>query len=527
MDFIPAYIRGKNSPDSVTYDCPQLEPILAPTYGCIVYQEQVMQIVRDLAGYTLGRSDLVRRAMSKKKASVMERERKNFVYGNPEEGVPGCISNGISEAVANRIFDEMTDFAKYAFNKSHAAAYAVVAYQTAYLKYYYPMEYMASLMSSVMDHVSKISEYIYTCRQMGLEVLAPSVNEGESRFSVSGNKIRYGLSAIKGISHTFIEKLCEERKERGKFTSLKDFLSRMADREVNKRMVENLIKAGALDGLGATRRQAMSVYAQIMDGIAQERKHTMAGQMTLFDLASDEAKADFEVRLPDVGEYPKETYLGFEKEVMGIYISGHPLEEYEEKWKKSITRVTADFLLDEETGQSKVQDGEIATVGGLITDKNIKYTKQNQTMAFLTLEDLVGAVEVIVFPKSYEKASHLLNVDEKVFIRGRVSTEEERNSKLICEKIYSFDDAKRELWLQFSGRKDYEEKETKLFELLQDSDGRDGVVIYISGEKLMKRLPPSQNIGVSAELLNKLNNFLGRKNVKVVEKGIENISKRY
>ncbi len=527
MDFIPAYIRGKNSPDSVTYDCPQLEPILAPTYGCIVYQEQVMQIVRDLAGYTLGRSDLVRRAMSKKKASVMERERKNFVYGNPEEGVPGCISNGISEAVANRIFDEMTDFAKYAFNKSHAAAYAVVAYQTAYLKYYYPMEYMASLMSSVMDHVSKISEYIYTCRQMGLEVLAPSVNEGESRFSVSGNKIRYGLSAIKGISHTFIEKLCEERKERGKFTSLKDFLSRMADREVNKRMVENLIKAGALDGLGATRRQAMSVYAQIMDGIAQERKHTMAGQMTLFDLASDEAKADFEVRLPDVGEYPKETYLGFEKEVMGIYISGHPLEEYEEKWKKSITRVTADFLLDEETGQSKVQDGEIATVGGLITDKNIKYTKQNQTMAFLTLEDLVGAVEVIVFPKSYEKASHLLNVDEKVFIRGRVSTEEERNSKLICEKIYSFDDAKRELWLQFSGRKDYEEKETKLFELLQDSDGRDGVVIYISGEKLMKRLPPSQNIGVSADLLNKLNNFLGRKNVKVVEKGIENISKRY
>ncbi|MCI9004653.1 MAG: DNA polymerase III subunit alpha [Lachnospiraceae bacterium] len=527
MDFIPAYIRGKNSPDSVTYDCPQLEPILAPTYGCIVYQEQVMQIVRDLAGYTLGRSDLVRRAMSKKKASVMEQERKNFVYGNPEEGVPGCISNGISEAVANRIFDEMTDFAKYAFNKSHAAAYAVVAYQTAYLKYYYPMEYMASLMSSVMDHVSKISEYIYTCRQMGLEVLAPSVNEGESRFSVSGNKIRYGLSAIKGISHTFIEKLCEERKERGKFTSLKDFLSRMADREVNKRMVENLIKAGALDGLGATRRQAMSVYAQIMDGIAQERKHTMAGQMTLFDLASDEAKADFEVRLPDVGEYPKETYLGFEKEVMGIYISGHPLEEYEEKWKKSITRVTADFLLDEETGQSKVQDGEIATVGGLITDKNIKYTKQNQTMAFLTLEDLVGAVEVIVFPKSYEKASHLLNVDEKVFIRGRVSTEEERNSKLICEKIYSFDDAKRELWLQFQERKDYEEKETKLFGLLQDSDGQDGVVIYISGEKLMKRLPPSQNIGVSADLLNKLNNFLGRKNVKVVEKGIENISKRY
>lgn len=363
-----------------------------------------MQIVRDLAGYTLGRSDLVRRAMSKKKASVMEQERKNFVYGNPEEGVPGCISNGISEGVANRIFDEMTDFAKYAFNKSHAAAYAVVAYQTAYLKYYYPVEYMASLMSSVMSHVTKISEYIFTCRQMGIPVLPPSVNEGESHFSVSGGSIRYGLSAIKSISHVFIEKLCEERREHGPFLSLKDFLERMAKREVNKRMVENLIKSGALDGLGATRKQGMMAYAGIMDSIAQERKHNMAGQMTLFEFAGEEAKADFEVKLPDVGEYPKETYLGFEKEVLGIYISGHPLEEYEEKWRKNITRVTADFMLDEETGQAKVLDGEIATVGGMIVDKTVKYTKQNQMMAFLTLEDLVGTLEIIIFPKSYEKA---------------------------------------------------------------------------------------------------------------------------
>ena len=283
MDFIPAYIRGKNNPRYITYDCPQLEPILEATYGCIVYQEQVMQIVRDLAGYTLGRSDLVRRAMSKKKASVMEQERKNFVYGNEEENVPGCISNGISEQVANKIFDEMTDFAKYAFNKSHAAAYAVVAYQTAYLKYHYPVEYMAALMSSVMGHVGKISEYIFSCRQMGIQVLPPSVNEGESTFSVSGNAIRYGLSAIKSVSHTFIEKLCQERQERGNFTSLKDFLTRMADREINRRVVENLIKAGALDHLGATRKQAMMVYAGMMDSIAQDKKNTMAGQMTLFD----------------------------------------------------------------------------------------------------------------------------------------------------------------------------------------------------------------------------------------------------
>ncbi|EOS21937.1 DNA polymerase III, alpha subunit [Lachnospiraceae bacterium 3-1] len=526
MDFIPAYIRGKNNPKLVTYDCPQLEPILAPTYGCIVYQEQVMQIVRDLAGYTLGRSDLVRRAMSKKKTAVMEQERKNFVYGNQEEGVPGCVSNGIDERIANKIFDEMIDFAKYAFNKSHAAAYAVVAYQTAYLKYYYPLEYMASLMSSVMGHIGKISEYIFTCRQMGIQVLPPSVNEGESYFSVSDKAIRYGLSAIKSVNHAFIENLCQERRERGKFTSLNDFLTRMADKEINKRVVENLIKAGALDGFDATRKQSMMVYAGIMDGIAQDKKNTMAGQMTLFDLAGEEEKSDFEVKLPDVGEYSREVYLGFEKEVLGIYISGHPLEEYEEKLKKNVTRVTTDFLLEEETGQTKVQEGEIAMVGGMIVDKTVKYTKQNQTMAFITLEDLVGNLEIIIFPRNYEKNSRLLNVDEKVFVKGRVSTEEEKNGKLICDKIYSFDDTKKELWLQFPTKEEYEQKKDKVMELLESSDGTEQVVIYISKEKQMKRLPPNWSIDASTEMVNRFTNFLGEKNVKVVEKSIENLPKR-
>ena len=527
MDFIPAYIRGKNNPESVTYDCPQLEPILAPTYGCIVYQEQVMQIVRDLAGYTLGRSDLVRRAMSKKKVSVMEKERKNFVYGNPEEGVPGCISNGIDEKTANKIYDEMIDFAKYAFNKSHAAAYAVVAYQTAYLKYYYPLEYMASLMSSVMGHIGKISEYIFTCRQMGIPVLPPSVNEGESYFSVSGGGIRYGLSAIKSVNHAFIENLCEERKERGEFTSLLDFLTRMSDKEINKRVVENLIKAGALDNLGATRKQSMMVYVGIMEGLAQDKKNTMAGQMTLFDLAGEEEKSDFEVKMPEVGEYARETYLGFEKEVLGIYISGHPLEEYEEKLKKNVTRVTTDFLLEEDTGQTKAQEGEIAMVGGMIVDKTIKYTKQNQTMAFITLEDLVGNLEIIIFPKNYEKNSHMLNLDAKVFVRGRVVTEEEKNGKLICEKIYSFDDTPKELWIQFATKEEYSQKEGKLMELLQSGDGTSQVVVYISGEKLMKRLPPRYGVGITPEQMNSFTNFFGEKNVKVVEKSIENLSKRY
>lgn len=485
-----------------------------------------MQIVRDLAGYTLGRSDLVRRAMSKKKTAVMEQERKNFVYGNQEEGVPGCVSNGIDERIANKIFDEMIDFAKYAFNKSHAAAYAVVAYQTAYLKYYYPLEYMASLMSSVMGHIGKISEYIFTCRQMGIQVLPPSVNEGESYFSVSDKAIRYGLSAIKSVNHAFIENLCQERRERGKFTSLNDFLTRMADKEINKRVVENLIKAGALDGFDATRKQSMMVYAGIMDGIAQDKKNTMAGQMTLFDLAGEEEKSDFEVKLPDVGEYSREVYLGFEKEVLGIYISGHPLEEYEEKLKKNVTRVTTDFLLEEETGQTKVQEGEIAMVGGMIVDKTVKYTKQNQTMAFITLEDLVGNLEIIIFPRNYEKNSRLLNVDEKVFVKGRVSTEEEKNGKLICDKIYSFDDTKKELWLQFPTKEEYEQKKDKVMELLESSDGTEQVVIYISKEKQMKRLPPNWSIDASTEMVNRFTNFLGEKNVKVVEKSIENLPKR-
>lgn len=527
MDFIPAYIRGKNSGADVTYDCPQLEPILAPTYGCIVYQEQVMQIVRDLAGYTMGRSDLLRRAMSKKKGSVMEKERQNFVYGNPQEGVPGCVANGIDEKIANKIYDEMIDFAKYAFNKSHAAAYAVVSYQTAFLKYYYPVEYMAALMTSVIDHSSKVSEYILTCRKMGIQVLPPDVNEGESIFSVTGNGIRYGLAAIKSVSGICIEKLCQERDEHGRFKNLKDFLTRMADKELNKRIIENFIKSGALDGLKGTRKQFMMMYASLLDGIAQEKKNTMAGQMTLFDLADESHKQEFEVKMPDVGEYARETMLAFEKEVLGVYISGHPLEEYEEKWRKNITRVTTDFLWDEESKCAKAMDGESAMVGGMIVDKTIKYTRDNKTMAFITLEDLVGTLEIIIFPRDYEKNSKLLEIDNKVFVKGRVSGEEEKNSKMICERIYSFDDTKKEVWLQFDTIEDYTAKEQELFELLKDSDGQDGVVVYISASKQMKRLPSSRSIQAGKEIVNSLTKYLGEKNVKVVEKCIENPPKRY
>ena len=520
MDFIPAYIKGKDHPESITYDCPELEPILAPTYGCIVYQEQVMQIVRDLAGYTWGRSDLVRRAMSKKKGKVMEQERKNFVYGNPEENVPGCIARGIDEKVANKIYDNMIDFAKYAFNKSHAAAYAVVAYQTAYLKYYYPVEFMAALMTSVLDNTSKVSEYIYTCRQMGIAILPPDINEGEGGFSVSGQAIRYGLSAIKSIGRPVIDAIVEERKIRGPFTTLKDFITRLSGREVNKRTIENFIKAGALDGLEGNRRQKMMIYGSLLDALNQEKKTTMAGQMTLFDIAPEEDKAEYEIKLPNVEEYDKEVLLGFEKEVLGIYISGHPLEEYMERLKKNTNAVTTDFVLDEETGTLKVSDGTKVRIGGMITDKVIKYTKNNKAMAFITLEDLVGTVEIIIFPKDYERYAKYLENDAKVFVEGRVTAEEDRNGKLICEKIISFDEVKRELWLQFSSKSDFEEKEGALYGKMMDADGSEHVVIYLAAEKQMKRLPENRNVAITKELLEDLGNFLGKNNVKVVEKSL-------
>ena len=524
MDFIPQYIRGKNDSSSITYDCPQLEPILAPTYGCIVYQEQVMQIVRDLAGYSLGRSDLLRRAMSKKKAAVMEKERKIFIYGDEETGVPGCIKNGIDEQTANKIYDEMIDFAKYAFNKSHAAAYAVVSYQTAWLKYYFPVEYMAALMTSVIDNPSKVSEYIYACRQMNIKILPPDINKGEANFSVDGGDIRYGLAAIKSIGRPVIKAIVEDREELGLFQNLEDFITRLSAKNIlNKRTIENLIKAGALDTLGGTRKQFMSIYVQIVDHVTQEKKNSMVGQMTLFDLVSEDQKEEFQIRMPDVGEYSKETLLAFEKEVLGIYVNGHPLEAYEEKWKKSISATTADFQLDEETGHTKVHDGAKEIIGGMITEKTIKHTKTNQMMAFITVEDLLGTVEVVVFPRDYEKNRDYLEVDSKVFVRGRVSEEDDKPSKMICEKIIPFERTKKELWIQFPDKATFLDEEQIVYGYLADSDGDDEVMIYCAKERAVKKLPKNRNIGINEQILSRLMNHFGEKRVKVVEKPIENI----
>ena len=515
MDFIPKYLKGKNDRDSITYDCPQLEPILKTTHGCIVYQEQVMQIVRDLAGYTLGRSDLLRRAMSKKKQAVMEKERKNFVYGNEEEGVDGCIKRGIDEATANKIYDEMIDFAKYAFNKSHAAAYGVVSYQTAYLKYYYPVEFMASLLTSVIDNSSKVIEYVQTCKGMGIDILPPDINQSERNFTAQGGAIRYGLSALKSIGKAMVDQLVAERNARGPFQNLQEFLERISECDLSKRIVESLIKAGALDCLEGNRRQKMMIYTSIMDNISQSKKKMMAGQMSLFDIVDDELKSDFEIKFPKVNEFSKQELLAFEKEVIGLYVSGHPLEEYQNMWKKNITRTSLDFQLNDED-ETAVADNAREIIGGIISEVTVKVTKQNSVMAFVTIEDLYGTIEVLVFPKLYEKYRQIIAEDNKVFITGRVTSGGEENAKMICETITLFSDKSSELWIRFENKEEYEEKYPQLLENIKLSNGKDKIVIYLNQEKAKKILPASCNVNADQQFLWKMQALFGENNVRIV-----------
>ncbi len=513
MDFIPQYIEGKNNADKVTYLCPQLEPILAPTYGCIVYQEQVMQIVRDLAGYSWGRSDLVRRAMSKKKESVMQKERQNFIHGIPEDGVSGCVKNGISEEVANKIFDQMIDFAKYAFNKSHAACYAVVAYQTAYLKAYYPVEFMAALMTSVVDNTKKVAGYIYACRQMNISILPPDVNKSQLGFSVEDGAIRFGLSAVKSLGRPTIEAILKDRELLGEFKSMQDFISRM-HAELNKRTVENLIKSGAFDTFGNKRRPMMLIYAQMLDAQTKQAKDAISGQMSLFDFAGDDNKADFEIKMPNVPEFTKEELLNGEKEILGVYVSGHPMDEYAAMWKKHISAVTTDFEIDEDTKEPKVLDGSKQTIGGMVMGKTVKITKTGQPMAFLTLEDLVGTVEVIVFPRDYATYRSVIEGSDKMFITGKVSANVDEDGKLICEKIISFDDVPRRLWVRFANEDEYRAKEDMMLNMLSDSDGKDSVVVYCTQENKRIALPESRSIRITADLLAQLRTVFGEKNVE-------------
>lgn len=535
MDFIPKYIEGKNNKSSITYECPQLEHILAPTYGCIVYQEQVMQIVRDLAGYSYGRSDLVRRAMSKKKQSVMEKERQNFVYGNESEGVKGCVANGIDEAIANHIYDEMIDFAKYAFNKSHAAAYAVVSYQTAYLKRYYPVEFMAALMTSVLDNTTKVSEYIMACRQMGINILPPDINNGEGDFSASGSDIRYGMSAIKGLGRPVIAAIIKERTENGPYTSIKDLAQRLSGKEINKRSVESLIKAGALDGLKGNRNQKLLVYSTVIESVGNEKKKSITGQMSLFDFVDESQAQSFEVSYPDVDELDKKTLLAYEKEVLGIYVSGHPLEEYEKMWRNNITNVSTDFAADARSSQDmdmsitdfdalnvagSLRDGASCVVGGLITAKTIKTTRYNTLMAFITVEDMYGSVEVIIPPRQYEKVKDKLTEDSKVFVRGKVSMEDERDAKVVLNNLTLFEDIAKTVYIRFKDMDDYNENIKKLSPVVKTSEGNDKICVVLNKERQMKYLGGGITLKADEDVLGKLSEIFGDENIAVKEDGM-------
>ncbi len=523
MDFIPNYIKGKNNPSEITYVTPELESILEPTYGCIVYQEQVMQIVQKLAGYTMGQADNIRRAMSKKKQYVIDAERQSFVYGDESRNIKGCVANGITEQAANSIYDSMVDFAKYAFNKSHAAAYAKISVQTAWLKNYYPVEFMAALMTSVIDNSTKASEYLYNCKEMNIKVLPPDINYGEGEFTAEGENVRYGLYAIKSLGRPVIDRIIEERKQNGKYKTLSDFIERNSEKDINKRAIENLIKAGACDTLDGTRKQMTLIYASIVDQIAHNRKNSMAGQMTLFDMVSEEEKQAYEIKYPDVGEFEKEVALSFEKEVLGIYLSGHPLEEYIDKMKKNVTANSIDFVREEESGSVKIADNAHVVVGGIVTSKTVKFTRNNKAMAFISLEDLTGSVEVIIFPKDYERFQRMINEDEKIFVVGHSTVEDEQNGKIICERIVPFDETPKELWLQFPTKEDYQNLEGRIYSVLRESDGKDMVVIYISNEKAIKKLGQNYSISANEALCAQLMELLGSNNVKIVEKNIEKI----
>lgn len=524
MDFIPLYIKGKEHPEDVTYDHPALEKILAPTYGCIVYQEQVMQIVMELAGYTLGRSDLVRRAMSKKKADVMAKERQNFVYGNEAEGVPGCISRGISEDIANKVFDEMTDFAKYAFNKSHAAAYAVVAYQTAYLKCHYPVEFMAALISSVKENSGKVSAYIQTCRTMGIKILPPDINEGKGDFSVSGDSIRYGLSAVKSVGDGVTDIIRNEIDENGPFKGLEDFVQRLSNKEANKRTIESFIGAGAFDGFGYNRKQMILVYPKIIEQVGQDKKNAMTGQMSLLDFLGEEEKSDFQIQYPDVEEFSKEDLLAKEKEMLGIYISGHPLDEYLDVIEKRVNARSTDFVPDEESGQFRVKDKIPYTIGGMIEAITIKTTRHGDNMAFITLEDLYGTVEVVVFPRDYSRYKNFLVKDSKVLIKGNASVTEEEG-KLLLSEMHTFEEIKldmdaedKELWICFNDESEYNLNEQRFLNILGEYPGRTQVMVMLRNPRSMKRMGNRYKVLASSAILERLRAEWGADNVLIREK---------
>ena len=524
MDFIPDYIAGKKNPEKVHYDCKEMEPILKNTYGVIVYQEQVMQIVRDLAGFTMGNSDLLRRAMSKKKLKEMEKARQSFVYGNKEEGIYGCLSKGISEEVANRIYDKMIDFANYAFNKSHAVSYALLSYQTAYLKRYYAPEFYAATMSSFMDNMVKTAEYIEVAREEGIPILPPDINEAEVGFSVKGGEIRYGLSAVKGVGRSAAETILEERKK-GSFKNFEDFVLRMSARGLNRRAMESFIHAGSLDSLEGNRREKLVMLSEVLEDMQKGKKDIIPGQMSLSDLLGEESeeKGDFELLFPNLEEFPKAELLRNEKDALGVYLSGHPLDSDKALMKEVCTRKARDFSEEaqEEQKEDGIRDDEICIVGGLLTNINKRITKKNEMMAFLTIEDNTASMEVVAFPRTFEAAKEFLTGDSKIFVKGRIQKKDEGEAKLIAEKIILFAKVPKEIWVQFSDKEEYEKREAELLQILKEYKGESEVVLYLRKEKAIKRLPGEFRIDSGEGTRSLLMEKFGTENVKEKTKSLK------
>ena len=526
MDSIPNYINNKNNPGHVEYLHEKLKPIMEVTYGCLVYQEQVMQVVRDLGGYSYGRSDLVRRAMGKKKMDVMEKERQYFIHGkfddNGELEIAGCVRNGVPEEIGNKIFDDMIDFAKYAFNKSHAAAYGVLAYQTAYLKAHYPVEFMAALITSVMGNTDKVVEYIRECNNLKIDILKPDINKSFTKFSVERNSIRFGLAAVKNVGVNVLNNIIAEREKGGEFKDFNEFCKRLDSKDSNKRIIESLIKCGAFDEMGNNRASLLLGYEKLLESIALDRKKNLVGQVSLFDGFEMDASINNDIqnmyKLPQVKELEEKEKLYLEKEVLGMYVSGHPLSQYKDKLKKNTTINNADLndIKEDYVSYLNLNEKEV-TMGGIVINKTIRTTKRNDLMAIIELEDLYGVIEVIVFPQVLQKYNTIIQEDKIIYIKGRLSIKEDENAKLIAREIIDMNESinqeKPTLYLKINS---IENKDlvNNLISVVTKYKGDNDIYIYAENIKQMYKWNHIK-VNINENLINELQNILPRTSIKV------------
>ena len=534
MDSIPRFLECSVHPEKVSYKHELLKPILSVTYGCIVYQEQVIEIFRRLAGFSLGQADMIRRAMSKKKHKVIDAERVAFIHGDPSRGIPGAVANGVPEAVANSIYDEILDFASYAFNKAHAVCYAIIAYRTAYMKRHYPQQYMAALLTSVLDNSPKVAEYIAECRELGIKLLPPDVNESGANFTVAGENLRYGLVAIKGIGWGAINGMVAERERDGLFKSFEDFCRRMSGKELNRRAVENLIKSGAFDSMGYKRRALMQVCGAVIDSISRAAKDNISGQMDLFGGGDGGSGSEPEsIPIPDLEEYSPRERMAMEKETTGLYLTGHPMDEYRDAVRRigavPIGAVMGDFAAED--GPQSYSDGQYITVAGVVAAVRTRPTKNNSLMSYITLEDDTGTMELIAFQRVLDQSSPYITENAALVVRGRISVRDEKEPQLMVDTLRPIEEANmfkaeagrataaagaataaakpapQKLWVRLPSADDPRMKRIEL--ILTMFPGQQQLVIYCEREK--KKLVA--RCLIHEALVDELKEMLGNENV--------------